>query len=147
MPFRIRHDLNNDNNECQWFKIVRQKCKPILICSVYKAPDADLESFISSLEDTLLKLDYSNSDLVLLGDFNVDFSPYKGKQNPAKQKLLNFTRLLELSQLVKEPTRVTDTSQTTIDLIFVNNEHRFVDDGVITLAISDNYLVYCILKV
>ena len=42
LPFRIRHDLNNDNNECLWFEIVRQKCKPISICSVYKAPDADL---------------------------------------------------------------------------------------------------------
>ena len=147
LPFRIRHDLNNDNNECLWFEIVRQKCKPILICSVYKVPDADLESFISSLEDTLLKLDYSNSDLVLIGDFNVDFSPCKGKQNPAKQKLLNFTRSLELSQLVKEPTRVTDTSQTTIDLIFVNNEHHFADDGVIPMAISDHYLAYCLLKV
>ena len=40
LPFRIRHDLNNDNNECLWFEIVRQKCKPILICSVYKVPDA-----------------------------------------------------------------------------------------------------------
>ena len=95
----------------------------------------------------MLKLDYSNSDLVLLGDFNVDFSPCKGKQNPAKQKLLNFTRSLELSQLVKEPTRVTDTLRTTIGLIFVNNVHRFVDDGVIPMTISDNYLVYCILKV
>ena len=60
---------------------------------------------------------------------------------------MNFTRTLELSQLVKEPTRATDTSRTTIDLIFVNNEHRFVDDGVIPQAISDHYLVYCILKV
>ena len=48
---------------------------------------------------------------------------------------------------MKEPTRVTDTSQTTIDLIFVNNEHHFVDDGVIPMAISDHYLVCCILKV
>ena len=29
----------------------------------------------------------------------------------------------------------------------MNNEHRFVDDGVISMAISDHYLVYCILKV
>ena len=94
LPFRIRHDLNNNDNECLWFEIVRRKCKPILICSVYKAPEAYLESFISSLEDSLLKLDYCNSDLVLLGDFNVDFTPCKGKSNTAKQKLLNFSRTL-----------------------------------------------------
>ena len=28
----------------------------------------------------------------------------------------------------------------------MNNEHRLVDDGVISMAISDHYLVYCILK-
>ena len=34
-----------------------------------------------------------------------------------------------------------------IDLIFVNNEHRFVADGVIPLTISDHSLIYCSLKV
>ena len=150
LSFRIRHELNNDANECLWFEIVRQKCELIFICSVYKAPDADLESFVSFLGDYFLKLDYSNSDLVLLGDFNVDFTPCKGKHNAAKHKLLNFTRTLELSQLVKELTRVTDTSRATIGLIFVNrmNTARFVSRRWHFSANNrDHYLVYCILKV
>ena len=33
-----------------------------------------------------------------------------------------------------------------IDLIFVNNEHRIIDSGVIPMSISDHSLVYCTLK-
>ena len=48
-----------------------------------------------------------------------------------------------MTQLIKEPTGITDTSRTLIDLIFVNNDHRIVKSGVIPVALSD---VFCILK-
>ena len=63
-----------------------------------------------------------------------------------KQELLNFSRAFDLTQLIKESTRVTDTSRTLIDLIFVNNDHRIVKSGVIPVPLSDHYLVFCILK-
>ena len=56
-------------------------------------------------------------------------------------------RSLDFTQLIKECTRITNTSETLIDLIFVNNEHRFVKSGVILSSISDHSLVFCILKV
>lgn len=56
-------------------------------------------------------------------------------------------RSFNLNQLIQESTRITDSSNTLIDLILVNNEHRFVKSGVLSLPISDHSLVYCVLKV
>ena len=61
-------------------------------------------------------------------------------------KLLNFLRTLDFSQLIKEPTRVTDKSRTLIDVILVNNEHRIVDSGVVPVSLSDHFLIFCVLK-
>jgi hypothetical protein len=80
-----------------------------------------------------------------MGDFNVDVR--SSKRNALMQQLLNFTRSPDFTQLIKEPTRVTETTKSMIDLIFVNNEHRFTDSGVVNLSISDHSLVYCVLKV
>ena len=52
-----------------------------------------------------------------------------------------------LTQLVREPTIITDTSRTLTDLIFANNDHRFVKSEVVSSSISDHSLGYYILKV
>ncbi|EDO43679.1 predicted protein [Nematostella vectensis] len=51
LAFRLRNDINTGGQECLWIELIREKCKPTLICSAYRAPDADLTSFISSLQD------------------------------------------------------------------------------------------------
>ena len=60
--------------------------------------------------------------------------------------LNNFSRQLHLDQAITEPTRITETSQIMIDLIFVNNSHRIVQNGVIPCSLSDHSLVFCVFK-
>ena len=63
----------------------------------------------------------------------------------SKRNLFNFANLHSLDQVIETPTRITEASET-IDLIFVNNNHRIVDNGVVHCSISDHSLVYCIMK-
>ena len=84
--------------------------------------------------------------MVILGDLNANLMPNSNLPKKDKQELLNFSRTFDLSQLIKEPTRITDTSRTLIDLIFVNNEHRIVKSGVVPVPLSDHHLVFCIIK-
>ena len=84
--------------------------------------------------------------MIILGDLNANMMSNSKLPKKDKQKLLNFSRTFDLTQLIKEPTRITDTSRTLIDLIFVNNDHRIVKSGVIPVRLSDHYLVFCILK-
>ena len=54
------------------------------------------------------------------------------------------TRLHGLSQLIKEPTRVTERRKTATDLVFVNNLHRFVSFGAHNFAASDRSVVFAV---
>ena len=41
---------------------------------------------------------------------------------------------------------MTQTSQSLLDVILVNNDRHSTDSGVVPVPLSDHYLVYCILK-
>ena len=79
-----------------------------------------------------------------MGDFNADVIALK----PCKytRKLMQTTRLHGLSQLVKEPTRVTEFTSTAIDLVFVNNTHRIVSHGVQEFGASDHSVTFAVRK-
>ena len=144
LPFRIRHDLHSVDNECLWIELIRKNCRPTLICCVYRAPDVDLSAVISHLRISLANITLDSSDFVLLGDLNVDMMPYLRGNKKEKQDILNFASSLDLMQLITEATRVTKTSL--IDVILVNNNHHISDSGVVSVILSDHYLVYCVLK-
>ena len=55
-------------------EIKRTKCKPVIIGCVYRAPDLDLAVFVSYMGNISPKIDFANLDVIILGDFNVDFS-------------------------------------------------------------------------
>ena len=68
-------------------------------------------------------VDLEKSDVVILGNLNADMMASSKFPKRDKQELLNFSRAYNFTQLIKEPTRITDTSRTMIDLVFANNEH------------------------
>ena len=51
-----------------------------------------------------------------------------------------------LTQIISKPTRVTETSKSTIDLILVNNDHRIIQCDVLTSSISDHNAIFCVMK-
>ena len=55
----------------------------------------------------------------------------------------NFTASLGLNQLISEPTRVTQESQTLIDHIYTNNEETIQCVSVEKMCISDHFAVFC----
>ena len=62
------------------------------------------------------------------------------------EALNEICNILNLSQLIKEPTRVTFQSSSLIDVILASNTDLVVKSGVKETYISDHYLVYSILK-
>ena len=95
------------------------------------------------LDHCIGDMDLDNSEVVLTGDFNVDYST---KKNPLCRKRDEFASKHNLTQIVRKPTRVTENSSTTIDLILVNNAHRIVQCDVLCSSISDHSPVFCVLK-
>ena len=56
--------------------------------------------------------------------------------------LANRFDIYGLSQLIREPTRVTSVSSTLIDLCITNSPEKVTKSGVIHFGISDHYLVF-----
>ena len=80
-----------------------------------------------------------NIEFYLIGDFHC---------NMASSNCDNNTRLLSeivdiygIEQLIKEPTRVTETTSTLLDLIYTNCPDRVVCSGVSHVGISDHSLI------
>ena len=48
----------------------------------------------------------------------------------------------ELEQLIKEPTRVTSTTSTLIDVLITSTPRLFKRAGAINIALSDRYPIY-----
>ena len=61
--------------------------------------------------------------------------------------LTNTFDIYGLSQMISEPTRITSTSRTLIDLCITNSSEKIVNSGVVHLGISDHSLVFMTIKI
>lgn len=81
-------------------------------------------------------------EVIIIGDLNCNL---QGNCSDGRA-LYNFCSALNLTQLVKEPTRVTEISQTLIDIALTTNENIINACEVKSLTISDHSLVYVTVK-
>ena len=124
-------DFEDDNIETVWIELVFRSSANILICMLYRplnAPINWLEYFHSALD----KAYNENKEMLALGDINIDFLNHiehtektsnncrpNEKTDHKAVKLNHILTDLNLHQIVKKPSRVTSTSKTLIDHIYV----------------------------
>ena len=89
------------------------------------------------LDDMLDIAGVQGQEMIVLGDFNGNFNIKKDNMAGCKQLKLTF-KTHHLTQLIKEPTRVTIDSSTLLDLIASNNPRNISRSGVIALGLSDH---------
>jgi exonuclease III len=138
----IRDDLFDENLETITIEISKPKSKPFLINCWYRPPDTPLELF-NNYEDLITKMDSENKEVILIGDFNCDWSRLiNNKANVQTNKLAELAGTFQFEQLINEPTRITSTTKTLIDLAFTNKPELINGSGIIHLGISDHSLIY-----
>ena len=79
-----------------------------------------------------------------MGDLNCDI--LKSPCESHTRKLQFLSSLYQFDQLIDEPTRITGTSATLIDLILTNKEENISKSGVIHLGLSDHSMIFAIRK-
>jgi len=82
---------------------------------------------------------------ILTGDFNTNIGSIGN--NTLVNSLPIFCSMFDLHQIIKDPTRVCSTSQSTIDLILVSDVQKITQSGVIVCGMSDHMVTYCTRKV
>jgi len=101
------------------------------IMLIYHSPSGSDAAFVEYLEETCDRALMSDSSIVM-GDFIIDMKV----QGYKLRRTLNS---IGLSQLVKEATRITSTSETMIDLVFSNmdlhvwHEPKIADHSMVVL--------------
>ena len=123
-----------------WFTIQHKKLRSLVICVVYRPPDVPLTTLTEALAPAYSQAATLGKDIIILGDLNCDLlAPSK----PEFSALNSLCSLLTLKQLISEPTRVTQTSQSLIDVILTSNEDLVKCNKVLYTTISDHFLVSC----
>ena len=108
------------------------------MANVYRPPSVDIEKAFEILGDQLADIMGLNlADVVLFGDINIDIS----KRSTKLGKYKSFLNTHLLTQLVNEPTRITNTSRTIIDHTVTNNEEFYKYSTVIDPGLSDHLMV------
>ena len=116
--------------------------RPLYLIATYRPPNGNSTKAVDYLDNLLKCLpNLEKADLIMGGDFNIDFSKTR-KENT--KKLKHLSTKYNLTQYIKTPTRPID-NDSVIDLIFA--DCRFVQNtGVLTWNFSDHLPTYMTIK-
>ena len=138
----MRDDLTDESLETLTLEITKPKAKPCIVNSWYRPPNSSQEC-LNTYENLITQMDSENKEVILIGDFNCDWSVLANNEANAHTNILaEIMNTLQFEQLIKEPTRVTATTKTVIDLAFTNKPELINGSGVIHLGISDHSMIY-----
>jgi hypothetical protein len=83
---------------------------------IYRAPNGQFDIFLDKLEIMIKKLLSKNKILILCGDWNVDML----HESSNRSELLGLLQRYKLVNTIQSPTRITNNSNTLLDLIIIN---------------------------
>ena len=138
MTFIRRADLEIDELRCIWLDIDFPNTKSLLINVCYRPC---LHQFVPTnfkelLHNSLIKASSKNKEMILIKDFNIN---YRKVDDNGK----SIFTLSHLKQIYKTAARVTDKTESLIDLVFTNAPFNITMNDVYALSFSDHDLIGC----
>ena len=141
--YPILSDLCIKQLENLCIEICKPRSRSFLVITWYRPPDSTVDKF-DVFQSLVGRLDTLNAEFYIMGDINCNVAAPELDHN---SRLLNdIANLFSLHQLINEPTRVSLTSSSLIDLIFTNCSDRLSFCGVYPTTINDHSLVYAYRK-
>ena len=134
--------ISDCNFHQRWLQLQYKKLKSLVVCVTYQPPDCPLACFQNLLKPSYVTALTMNKPIIILGDLNCNIL----KQCPENKLLTDISEELNLNQIINVPTRITDCSQSLIDVILISNPDLVCDSGVVDTAISDHFPVFATLK-
>ena len=125
-----------------WLQIQHKNTKSPIICIVYRPPDIPTSCLENDLMPSYSHALSFNKDIIVTGDLSCDLLT----GNPKGNALRSFYSPINATQLIKDPTRVSKTSESLIDILMVSNPVLVRNSGVLKLTTGDHYAVYTTLN-
>ena len=134
-------DLELDGEEWTW-TLIKINSSTILTCSVYLPPNLTtdrLTYFTDRLADSITEAQrYSPTALLILGDLNTgniflesQYTKHSGITN-FDFRLKDTIESLSMTQLIREPTRITDNTSNLRDLAITSNTDIIKSCGILS---------------
>lgn len=137
--------LNVDGEIEQLWISVKLNGKNCSFGVAYRSPSCNYGFFINELETALSVIVPESDVVVLMGDFNIDLN---NSDSLASIAFLNALTAFDLVQVVETATRVTPSTSTLIDLVFISDRELLLQSTVEPVPdISDHDLVVCSLDI
>ena len=130
IKYQVRKDLSVESDDVEdiWLEVEANDQK-VVIGSVYRHPGTSLNAFVTKLENTLQKIDNQCCDSLVCGDFNAD--GLKLETNRSTADFYNCLMTYNFVPAITLPTRITDTTMTLIDNIFIKINKKNINDKVL----------------
>lgn len=118
--------------ECSAAKVTINDTNYCVMC-LYRAPNTDLNTFLTKFENCLNLLCSLNvHKIIICGDLNINYL----SNNNARTRLDDLINSFNLHSIFNEPTRIFNNSVTAVDYILTNFNVR--DKNIIYTGISDH---------
>ncbi|CAB3995079.1 Hypothetical predicted protein [Paramuricea clavata] len=126
-----------------WMLIQLRKLRSILLCVTYRVDYCPTSTFHDTFMENYIHALTLGKEIIVVGDLNCDLLK---PDSPEAMSLLDFCTSVNQTQLIKEPTRVTEMSSSLIDIIRKSNVSLVENHGVALSHISDHDLIYASFK-
>ena len=114
-----------------------------IVGEIYRIPNTSVTLYIQRYEAILQKIESSNSQVIIGTDQNFDY--LKIKSYKPSTDLLYLYLAASIIPTITKPTRITHTSATLIDNIYVQHTTPFVHSGILFSDISGHLPIFCLI--
>ena len=134
----IKPEYEVEDLESIWVEVKHTHFKCV-VNTTYRPPNSSGE-YWGKLEESIEKAkNDNNNNMFILGDLNCD-------QMVQNSRLARILENYNFTQFIKGPTRVTDKSQTCLDIIATTCPDYVESSGILTPSMSDHSPVYACLQ-
>lgn len=114
----------------------------VIIGCIYRPPKKSIAIFNETLKKLLEDLSRENKIVYLAGDFNINL--LNANSHIPSSEFIEQMFSFSFFPSINKPTRITSTTATIIDNIFINTLSHSVCSGVMAVSVSDHCPVFCI---
>ena len=128
--------FSNDQNpiESIWLNLTGVK---LCIGCIYRPPSSD-NVYYNNILDHIEQVKNQANDIIIIGDLNFN---YQFDVSLSTNPVHYIESAYDMTQLVEQPTRVTETSSSLLDIILTTVPERHKYTRVSTVSLSDHYMV------
>ena len=152
ISYKRRKDLDifeEGLTESIFMEIMSKNSKHIILGSIYKLPNVDIDQFSSNLIGIVNKARFVKGkhqpELIIAMDHNMNL--LKGLSHSPTHKFMEDVSNLNLLPTIMRPTRITNHSATLIDNIYVTeNLHSSFESAILIDDMSDHLPLLAMVK-